>query len=232
MRLFRRGPRDPVAAAYARAPLPGRRTPWREASWCAVDLELSGLDPRRHEIISFGAVPIESGRVQLHRAVSGLVRPTSELSESSIRVHGILAADLEDAPGLDDAIGPLLGAMTGRVLVVHTAQVERAFLSAALGRQGVKLREPLVDTNVLGELWLRERDGTAEARSLSALAAALGLPADRPHSALGDAVTTAQAFIALASHLDAVGPETVRSLAAAGHRLETLLGFPPRSRCC
>jgi DNA polymerase-3 subunit epsilon len=224
--------RDPAAAEYAGARLPRRRTPWRDAAWCAVDLELSGLDPKRHEIISFGAVPIDSGRALLHRAVSGLVRPTGPLSESSIRIHGIRAADLAHAPSRDEALAPLLRAMTGRVLVVHTAHVERGFLGAALREQRVRLRGPLVDTEVLGRVWLYERDGEAPpALSLRALAETLGLPAERPHSAVGDAVTTAQAFIALASHLDAGGSETVGSLAGARHRFETLLGYPPRTRC-
>jgi DNA polymerase-3 subunit epsilon len=80
--------RSQSAAAYRRARLPGRRTPWREASWCAVDLELSGLDPDAHEIISFGAIPVEQGRVQLHHAVTGMVCPEKALTESSILVHG------------------------------------------------------------------------------------------------------------------------------------------------
>jgi DNA polymerase-3 subunit epsilon len=224
--------RDPVSAAYAGARLPRRRTPWREAGWCVVDLELSGLDPERHEIISFGAVPIDAGRALLHGAVSGLVRPTRPLSESSIRIHGLRAADLADAPPLEEALGPLLEAMTGRRLVVHTARIERDFLGAALRGRRVRLRGPHVDTEVLGRVWLYERDGAAPAGlPLRTLAATLGLPADRPHSALSDALTTAQAFIAVATHLDARAAETVGSLVDARHRLDTLLGVPPRTRC-
>ena len=37
----------------------------------------------------------------------------------------------------------------------------------------------------------------------------LGQPVESPHHALGDALTTAKAFIALASKLDAVAPQTV-----------------------
>lgn len=44
--------------------------------------------------------------------------------------------DLKEATPLDEAIVPLLEAMAGRVLVVHLAEVERAFLGAALRRQG------------------------------------------------------------------------------------------------
>ncbi len=221
--------RSQSAAAYRRARLPGRRTPWREASWCAVDLELSGLDPDAHEIISFGAIPVEQGRVQLHHAVTGMVCPEKALTESSIRVHGMRPVDLEDAPALDDAIGPLLEAMTGRIPVAHVAAVERAFLGPALRRQGVALRGPVADTEVIGKVWLHERDGQAPLRmSLSLLAGALGLPAERPHDALGDALTTAQVFIALAAHLDAVRPETVGTLVRAGRRMEAIAAYTAR----
>jgi len=225
MRLRNRD-RGAAAAQYARAPLPARRTPWRQARWCALDFELTGLDPRHDEIVSYGAIPIEDGRVQLRGAVSSLVRPARESREASIRVHGLRTADLARAPGLADAIGPLLRALTGRILVVHTAAVEHAFLGRALKRLGVRLRGPLVDTEVLGRLWQHDREGHAPRQlGLGDLATALHLPADRPHDALGDALTTAQVFIALATHLDGSHPETVASLAHARARLETHQAF-------
>src|ERR1700732_5645579 len=100
LRRPRRAARDPVGAAYAAAKLPGSRTPWRHVGWCAVDLELTGLDPREDEIISFGAIPIDGGRLQLRGAASGLVRPARESSEASIRVHGIRDAAQARAPRL------------------------------------------------------------------------------------------------------------------------------------
>jgi DNA polymerase III subunit epsilon len=213
-------------AAYADAAVPRGRTPWREAAWCALDFELTGLDPQLDDIISFGAIPIDRGRVQLGPAIAGLVRPERHLSVASIRVHGIRAADLAGAPALADAIGPLLDAIAGRGLVVHTASVERAFLGRALTTQGLKLRNPIVDTEMLGRLWLHERDGALKRRlGLSEIAGELGLPAERPHDALGDALTTAQVFIALATHLDALHPETVASLGRAGQRLESIRAF-------
>jgi DNA polymerase III epsilon subunit-like protein len=65
-------------------------------------------------------------------------------------------------------------------------------------------------------MWLRQRDGSApEGISLTGLANALGQQAETPHHALGDALTTAKAFIALASLLDTVAPQTVGSLVGA-----------------
>ena len=109
--------------------------------------------------------------------------------------------------------------MAGRVLVAHAAWVERAFLRRALRRARA----------CAGRSSTRARSGacgcssaTASRRatlSLGALARALGLPAHRPHTAAGDALTTAQAFIALATLLEAHGPETVSSLAGADQRI-------------
>src|SRR5271165_941818 len=93
-RAARRGAAPGAAVAYASAALPAGRTPWRQARFCALDFELTGLDRSRDEIISFGAIPIEGGRVRLRDAVSGLVRPARDLSEPSILVHGIRPTDL------------------------------------------------------------------------------------------------------------------------------------------
>ena len=57
------------------------RTPWRLAHFCVVDLELSGLDPGRDEIIAFAAVPIDAGRIVAGNAVYGLSRNTRPLPE-------------------------------------------------------------------------------------------------------------------------------------------------------
>lgn len=222
-RFLRRVGAGEEARAYARAGLPRRGTPWLEADWCALDFELTGLHPRDDEIVSFGAIPIHQGRLQLRDAVSRLVRAPRESSEAAVRVHGIRTIDLAHLPPLADAIAPLLRAITGRVLVVHTAAIERAFLRRALRQQGLRLRGPIVDTEVLGRLWLHDREGSVRRHlSLTDLAAALGLPAERPHDALGDAQTTGQAFIALAAHLDSVSPETVGTLSQASRRLDAL----------
>ena len=222
--------RGPAAAAYRAARLPGRRTPWRQAAFCVVDLEATGLDLRRDAVLAWSAIPVDGGRVVLAGAREGLVRPPGAVPAESIRIHGLREMDLAEAPSPDEAADALLDAMTGRVLVAHAAWVERAFLGRLLRPRGARLRGPVIDTSELGRLWLAERDGRAPPTlSLGTLAAALGLPAHRPHTAAGDALTTAQAFIALASLL---GDETVRSLATVRQRLEArrLWELPPITR--
>ena len=209
------GRRDRSAARYAAAGRPARTTPWREAEWCAVDLELTGLDPDADHVIAVGAVPVVQGRVQLGGARYSLVATTRRSEPEAVVTHKLRTADLQDAAHVDEAIDLLLDALRGRVPVFHSAAVERAFLTPLLRRR--RLRMPsAADTEMLGRLWLRGRDGVAPAGiSLARLARILGQHTEPPHHALGDAVTTAQAFISLASHLDSSVPQTVGSLIAA-----------------
>ncbi len=203
------------AEAFHNAPAPHAATPWRQADWCAVDLELTGLDPRRDEIIAIGAVPIHDGRLILGRSYYSLVRPGRAPSRTAVVIHKLRAADLADAPPQSEAIDGLLAILAGAVPVFHTAWVEQAFLGRAL--RGRRVRVPAAaDTEVLGRRWVGGREGGAPSHlGLARLAELLGLPAETPHHALGDALTTAKAFIALASLFDAQEPQTVGSLVAA-----------------
>ena len=213
MRL-RRAP-DGVAAEFADASQPPDPTPWREAAWCSVDLEMTGLNPRKDEIIAIGAVPIEGGRIVLGGGMYTLVRTTKRSQYGAVLVHKLRVPDLADAPPLDDAIDGLLELLAGRVPVFHTAAIETNFLERQFTRRRVRLPAG-ADTEALGRAWLRHRDGSApEGISLGGLAGVLGQPVESPHHALGDALTTAQAFIALASKLDTVAPQTVGTLVAA-----------------
>ncbi len=210
-----------AAARLERAGQPSPDTPWRQAGWCVVDLELTGLD-RRDQIIAIGAVPIDDGRLTLGRAMYTLARPSRPPQHAAVLVHKLRFTDLADAPPLDEAIDLLLDSLAGRVPVFHTSMVERTFLGRELKRRRARLPAD-ADTELLGRLWLRERDGVAPARlSLARLASVLGQPAETPHHALGDALTTAKAFIALASHLDAGQPQTVGSLQRAEETLRSV----------
>jgi DNA polymerase III subunit epsilon len=198
--------------------LPTADTPWRAAAWCVVDLELTGLQ-RSDEIIAIGAIPVLGGAVALGDAMYTLARPARAPARGAVLVHKLRSADLADAPPLSEAVDQLLRMLAGRVPVFHTAVVERTFLGRELRRRGVRLPAE-ADTEALGRLWLRERDGVAPAGlPLARLCSLLGVPGETPHHALGDALTTAKAFIALAGHLDALTPQTVGSLRDAEAQL-------------
>jgi DNA polymerase III subunit epsilon len=211
--------RPGAGSARASVRRPKTRTPWREARWLAVDLELTGLTPGRDEIIAVGAVPIEAGRAQLGAAFYSLARSARRSDQQAVLTHKLLAADLADAPPLEEVLARLAELLAGRVPVFHTAWVERTFLGSELARRGTKL-PAAADTEVLGRLWLSRARGAAPARlSLSQLADTLGQSAEVAHHALGDALTTAHAFISLAALLERGQRQTVGTLVRAEHLL-------------
>jgi DNA polymerase III subunit epsilon len=226
MRL--RGPAGTIARAYAAA---GVRLdqPWRSAGYCAVDLETTGLDLDHDTIVSIGAVRVDGGRVIAGSSIYHLVGGAARASPQAIAVHTLRPADLADAPPLRDSIDDLLESLTGRVLVAHAAWIERAFLRRAFRLRRVSPPRVVVDTAALARAAGLADPGAAAEPSLEALAGALGLPPHAPHHALGDALTTAEVFLALTARLDASSPQTVRSLVAATAEFRLRLAITGRA---
>jgi DNA polymerase-3 subunit epsilon len=204
---------ESVAARYAGTAMPARATAWREADLCVLDFETTGLS-EDDEIIAFATVPIMDGRIHLRDTRYRFVRPSRMPDADTIVIHGLRREDLADAPPLSEVLDELLEALTGRALVAHVASIETHFLRQALRVAGVKLTNPIIDTaEMAAELFARRSRSALEQIGLTPLAEELGLPVHRPHQADGDALTTAQVFLALASALDSVEPQTVGSLA-------------------
>jgi DNA polymerase-3 subunit epsilon len=203
---------------------------WRAARFVAVDVETTGLDPRRDEIISFAAVPVEAGRIASGAAVSGLVRPRLAPAAASVEIHGLRPVDLETAARAPGALAPLAAALRGRIPVAHAAWVERGFLAPPLRELGIRWPRRMIDTAVLWRLLCIDR-GLDDPGwcGLGSVVTALGLPSHRPHEAEGDALTAAQLFLALATHLEGHGHRTVRALAGAERHVRGWrLWRPPR----
>jgi DNA polymerase III subunit epsilon len=211
---------SPAGRAYLESPMPPDGAPWLEVDFTVIDLETTGLDHTSDEIVSFATVTVSGGRVTLADAQYELIRPDRMPDADTVRIHGLREADLADAAPLSDRLDQLLAALAGRALVAHVAAIERGFLGAALASRGLELRNPLVDTAAMDRELRRLRRSPAAGSDpigLSDLARSLGLPVHRPHHADGDALTTAQAFIALATHLEAFrDPLTLRSLENMG----------------
>src|SRR5580704_4609795 len=78
------------------------RADWREARYCAIDVETTGLDLRRDSIISIGSAAIRDGRIVCRDSYYSLIRPACPVSVPSMRIHCLRPADLENAPTARD----------------------------------------------------------------------------------------------------------------------------------
>jgi len=195
MSLF--GPRRPALSTQT------RNRAWTSAPWAVLDFETTGLNARVDSIISVGVVPIDNASADLGSSYYSLVRPETPVSPASSEVHGLRAADLEEAPTCHHVAQALADAIGDRLLVAHAAWVETGFLAALQDHTGVGLPRPVADTAALCR-----RAGIVAAQpshepSLELVARRLQLPVYSPHHALGDALTTAVVFMALAHRLSA-----------------------------
>lgn len=184
--------------------------PWREVEYVVVDLETTGLDLRHDTIASYGAVMIRGGRMIVGENTYGLVCTTCDMDPASVAVHTLRPADVADAPPLADAVAIIQSLLDARVLVAHAAWIERAFLTRAFAEHDTTLRSPIIDTAALARAADRAPKNSRREPDLEALADDLGLPVVSPHHALGDAITTAQVFLALASQLGRRGYVSAR----------------------
>lgn len=216
----------PPVRAWLSAPWPDPARSWRETPFTALDLETSGLDARRDQILAIGTVDVDGGRVRMDTAWSTLVSPPAGhvVGVPSIRIHGLLPERLSSAPPLADVLPGLVERLAGRVMVVHVADVDRPFLDRAFkAAWGCGAWMPILDTARLAA-WFHhhphlghgpDANGTP-LRPLADIARGLGVPVGRQHDALEDALTCAQLMLALATRLEGMGMGTLGALRRAG----------------
>jgi DNA polymerase III subunit epsilon len=189
--------------------------PWRKAAYASLDFETTGLDLEGDDIISFGVIPIVRGRIVLGRSTYREVRPDRPLKPASIAVHGLRPIDLETASSFGTVVGDLHDALAGRYVLAWAAKIEAAFLARAFGRRPSWWRKQIIDVLRLAVLVDGSQAGRSQDFSLSAVAERLGVPVERPHHALDDALTTAQVFLVLQPELERRGIATPRRLLRA-----------------
>lgn len=167
--------------------------PWDEALETAplafVDLEMTGLDARRHRVIE---VCIERvvGAAVVDRLVSYVLPEDLTKPVGNHHVHGIDAAALESAPSFTELVPRIRAILTDAVMVAHGARWDAAFLQAEMQRS----RQAWESTHHIDTLALSRRLMRAESYRLAHLAVVLEIPNDTPHRAANDVAVTRSLF--------------------------------------
>lgn len=176
-------------------------------TYVVFDSETTGLNPRHgDEIVQLAAVRIVNGRRVEGEVFDTLVNPGRAIPPVSTEVHGITDAMVADAPDVADVVRRFHKFAEGAVLIAHNAPFDMEFLRRVEGRLGLTFDMPVLDTVLLSAVVY----GQHEVHSLDALTHRLGItiPEEDRHTALGDTIATADAFLKLMPML-------------AGRRLDT-----------
>lgn len=180
--------------------------PLARLSYTVFDTETTGLDPAGgDEIIAIGAVRIVNGRLLQQENFERLIRPQRTVSPASVAIHGIGDAMLKDQPGMRDVLPLFHRYALDTVLVAHNAAFDMRFLRLQENAAGVVFGQPVLDTLLLSQVL---HPNQAE-HSLEAIAARLGVTVIGRHTALGDAIVTAEILLRMLPLLAAAGIVTL-----------------------
>jgi DNA polymerase-3 subunit epsilon len=95
-----------------------------------LDTETTGLDPSDgHRIIELCCLELDN-HLPTGRVYHTLIQPERDIPEDSIRVHGLTAEKLADAPVFAAIVEELLGFIGDSRLVIHNAEFDLKFLNA------------------------------------------------------------------------------------------------------
>lgn len=169
--------------------------PHRPGRFVVVDLETTGLSPRRGDrVIEIGAVALENGTIagEFHT----LIDPGRPVHPRAQQVHGITDGMLLGMPKPDAVFPQFHRFLGGSPLVAHNAPFDMTFLRHEFGRFGLGLSIPFHCTLRL----CRQRFPKLPDHRLETVARHLlgPLPAEtRLHRALTDARLTARVWVAM-----------------------------------
>jgi DNA polymerase III subunit epsilon len=162
------------------------------ARFCAIDIETTGLNSKKDEIIAFASVPIVSLKILVCDTFYTLIKPKRYRIEA-MKYHGISSGDLKAAPVFKDVADRILHTLDG-VLVGYSVEFDYTFLKRAFKGVGINLKRDWLDIAML-EKWLGQRQGDDNLDlSFEAMMARYGLKSCYRHHASADAFFGAQIF--------------------------------------
>jgi DNA polymerase-3 subunit epsilon len=168
-----------------------------DLTFVVFDTETTGLRPESGDrVISLAGVRVRGGQVKRGEIFDALVHPGRGIPSASVMFHGITDAMVVAAPAIDLVLPAFLQFAREAVLVGHEASFDLGFLepeARRLGLPSLTATHPILDTRLLS----RSFHGPGEAHTLEAVALRLGVPVTGRHSALGDALTTAEILVRL-----------------------------------
>ena len=164
-----------------------------------LDTETTGMDPRKDEILSIGAVKVRQNRILLSDAFEAWLKPERRISEESIKIHGIRRIDIEHGEPPERVIPRLLDFIGNRPVAGYYIRFDQRMLSAYTRRLlGIDLPNELIE---LSEMYYRRyrKHSPHEFVDLKfdTIMKALDLPALGKHDALNDAVMSALIYLKL-----------------------------------
>jgi DNA polymerase-3 subunit epsilon len=179
------------------------------------DTETTGLDPiGGDEIISIAAVRIVNNRIVYQDIFEELVDPKRDIPLESYKIHGINYEMLDGKPDIGNIL-PLFKIYTyDTVLLGHNIAFDMKMLKVKEELTHTIFTNPVLDTLLLSAAL----SPVNELHDMENIAKRLGVNIIGRHTALGDAIATAEIFLKLIPILNANGIFTLKDAIEASKK--------------
>lgn len=177
-----------------------------DLAYTVFDTETTGLEPAHgDEILQIGAARIVNARLLRNDCFEQLVDPRRSIPAAGMSIHGITPAMVTGQPAIEAVLAKFHAFAADTVLVAHNAAFDMRFLQAKEDTSGVRFDQPVLDTLLLSAVVSPHQ----VSHGLDVVAQRFGIPVVGRHTALGDAMMTAQVFLKLIPLLAARGIHTL-----------------------
>jgi DNA polymerase-3 subunit epsilon len=177
-----------------------------DLAYTVFDTETTGLQPSAgDEIIQIGATRIVGNKLRRQESFEQLVDPQRDLPEAGIAIHGIEPAMLEGKPTIGQVLPAFHAFAQDTVLVAHNAAFDMRFLQLKEAATGIVFEQPVLDTLLLSAVVHPNQ----ESHRLEEIAARFDVAILGRHTALGDAMVTAEVFLKMIPLLAEKGIHTL-----------------------
>ncbi len=186
-----------------------------ELRYTVFDTETTGLAPRDgDEIISIGGVRVINGQLLQEELFDQLVDPQRPIPPLSITIHGIKPEMLLGQPTIDKVLPSFHHFCGETILVAHNAAFDMLMLQMKEEATGITFINPVLDTLLLWDVL----HPAQERHNFGAIAELLGVRIVGRHTALGDALATAEVFIKMIPLLEEKGIRTLKDALIASKK--------------
>lgn len=160
--------------------------------YVAFDLETTGLNCERDEIIEIGALKVKDGKVT--ERFGRLIKPRLSVPPEITAITGITNEMLESAPPVEKVIPEFVLFCRDEILLGHNVMFDYKFTKVYAKRYGLPFEKKGLDTLKIARKVLPE----LESRSLGALCEHYEIVNQAAHRAYHDALATAKIYHMLA----------------------------------
>ena len=186
-----------------------------ELSYTVFDTETTGLNPTGgDEIIQLGAARIVNGKLLRQEFFNHLVDPGRRVPEASILIHGITQEMVAGKPRIGDVLPAFHAFAEDTVLVAHNGAFDMRFLQLKEKATGLVFSQPVLDTLLLSAVVHPNQSS----HRLEAIAERLNVSLHGRHTALGDAMVTAEVWLRLIPLLQQMGITTLKQAREAAQK--------------